>query len=157
MSEPTIRFEGVEETLAALTALPKNIVKFTFAKAFAAAALPMVEAMTTRCPVDTGELKDSIETTIRINREGEGGFVAVGFQDKGGTAKNRWEASKARWLEYGHREIPPRDKGTQNVEGFVQPHPFMRPALAASADEAIEAFQDKVATELEAWNGANQK
>jgi hypothetical protein len=178
MTGPAITVTGLEDTLKALTELPNRIVKHAFARAFAAAAVPMVETMTVRTPVDTGDLKEHIQSKIGINSDGKGGTLEVGFYptsititDAGGKKHRRQDStasSKARFVEYGHREVSHATKaGLEAQAGVdsrgrkkktkyrellsgsgvdsVQPHPFMRPSLETSSEAAVEAFNDSLA------------
>ena len=185
-----INVTGIEEACAALTELPNRMVKNTFAKALAASAVPIVEAMEARCPVDTGDLKQHIQTKIGINSDGKGGSVDVGFfstsitvTDALGKKHRRQDAgavSVSRFVEYGHRQVSHATKAALEGQAGkdsrgrtikhkyrallaasgasqVQPHPFMRPALITSADEAVEAFVDSVAASVIAEDMSSQK
>jgi len=129
-----------------LTAAPKRIAKAAFARALAAAAVPVVEALEPRIPsrnnlfdeenfkplegtAESGTLKDALVTDVSIDAEGKGGRASIGFGSKGYIAN---------FVEYGHHMIG--HAPDKKELGDVQPHPFMRPAAAASGEDSIEAF-----------------
>jgi HK97 gp10 family phage protein len=128
-----ITVSGIEEVCAALDKMPQRLVKGAYAKALTAASVPVVEALTARTPVDTGDLAAHIKTDIAINAQGKGGRVQVGFGTKGHVA---------RFVEFGHHMIG--HEPTKKELGTVQPHPFMRPATETAADAAVEAFADSI-------------
>jgi HK97 gp10 family phage protein len=134
VADELIKVTGIEEVCAWLKAAPKNIVKGAYVKGLAAAAVPVVEALEAATPQDTGKLKESIVFDIALDADGNGGVLSVGFSGEEGHIAN--------FVEYGHRMIghKPRKKDL----GEVKPHPFMRPAAAASADDAIEAFAQSI-------------
>jgi HK97 gp10 family phage protein len=118
MPTASINVTGLEETCAALSELPTRIVKHTFARAFAAAAVPISETMRTRCPVDTGDLREHVQSKIGINSDGKGGTLEVGFYpgtvtvtvmtEQGPKKRRRQDgsaSSKARFVEFGHRQV----------------------------------------------------
>jgi HK97 gp10 family phage protein len=140
MNELGIQIEGLDNCITQLEGLPARIVKGAFGQALAAGAIPIVEALETRTPVDTGLLKESIQSEISISSEGKGGSLAVGFGKQG---------QIARLVEVGHRAVGHKPNKTDTGK-VVQPHPFMRPALAASQQEAIEAFKTRLLASIEA-------
>jgi len=132
--EFSISISGIEETLAMLTAAPKNVAKAAFGKALTAAAVPVVQALDAHTPVEHGDLKAHVMTDVALDPEGRGGVAQVGYGKEG------W---KARLVEYGHRQIGHKPKNKD--EGVVRSHPFMRPAAAESGEAAIEAFGGSLA------------
>src|SRR4051794_31704975 len=131
--EFNITVSGIDDVCKELSELPKSITKNVFARALAAAAVPVVQALRARCPVATGELRDHITTDIQIHAEGKGGTAQVGFGNEG---------YKARFIEYGHRIVghAPNHKEL----GAVESKPFMRPATVASAEASITEFAEVV-------------
>jgi HK97 gp10 family phage protein len=108
-------------------------VRRGFTRALTAAAVPVFEAIDARCPVDTGEMKGQLKTVIEIDEQARGGTASLGY----GTGIN---GHKSNWVEYGHRLAGHKPK--LKDMGAVQPHPFMRPAAAESAEAAIDAFAE---------------
>jgi HK97 gp10 family phage protein len=131
---PDIKISGIEEVCRNLDGLPKSIVKQAFARALTAACVPIVQELNTRTPEDTGDLVDHLMTDIAIDSEGRGGMASIGFGKEG------W---KARLVEYGHRAVGHRP-AKKDTGKMVQSHAFMRPAVAAAAEDAIEAFSESI-------------
>src|SRR5579872_4066390 len=138
MADLGIDIVGLENCISQLTALPQRIVKHAFGKALAASAVPIVEALEARTPVDTGLLRSSIKSDITVSPEGKGGRLNVGFGKQG---------FRARMVEFGHRAVghKPDKKDSGKV---VSAHPFMRPATAASQEAATEAFKESLIKSL---------
>lgn len=153
------RVEGIDETVAMLKAKPKAIVASGYVKALQAGSAPIVAELVSRAPVgsttrwndetfsefeDTtghGTLKTSVVVEIVLDSEFRGGYAKIGFGAQG---------HKALWLEYGHRLVVGKKKTGQKVIGFVKPHPFMRAAASATADRAIQVFQEELISTLKA-------
>ena len=132
-----IKISGIDEVQALLKAAPARIVRNSFARALAAAAVPVVQALTPRIPVRTGDLAEHLMTDIAIDADGRGGSAQIGFGKEG------W---KARLVETGHRMVDPHNPKTEYAP--VVAHPFMGPAASASADAAVEAFTEVMADSL---------
>jgi hypothetical protein len=126
-----ITVSGIEDVCRALTHAPARIAKLSFARGLAAAAVPIVEAIEARVPVGTGKLKESVMSDIQVDTGGDWGSLKVGFKGR--------QAGKARWLEYGHRQIGHAPNNT-NKGQIIPPHPFLRSAFETSAPEALEDF-----------------
>jgi HK97 gp10 family phage protein len=138
--EVEITISGIEEVCEGLTTAPSRIVKHGFAKALTAAAVPIVEALEARTPIETGDLKKHVMTEITVNADSTGGRSKVGFGRFGYIA---------RFVEFGHRSIAHKNgKDSKAVLGEVQAHPFMRPAASTSAESAIEAFSESLGDSL---------
>jgi len=131
--EFSITISGIEETCAMLDKAPRNIVKAAYARALTAAAVPVVEALEARTPVEHGDLKAAVVTDVAIDAVGKGGFASIGFGKEGHVAN---------FVEYGHRMVT--HKPNKRTVGAVIAHPFMRPAAAASAEAAVDAFCESV-------------
>lgn len=125
-----IDIRGIEETIRELERAPERIVKGAFARALTASAAVIMKAVNPRTPVEHGDLKAALTFDVAIDSQGRGGVAKIGFGKLG------W---KARLVEYGHRMIG--HKPGKKQSGQVTAHPFMRPALETSAEEAIEAFR----------------
>lgn len=141
MGDFQIDVRGIDETCEALTRMPKRMVKASFAKALAAAAVPVSNAVAARAAKHrvTGKMVNSQVTVIEVDPEGKGGRVSIGFGKEG---------YKARLVEFGHRMVTHKPK---HVEvGQVTPQPFMRPAAAESAEESVEEFDRSLNEDIEA-------
>jgi HK97 gp10 family phage protein len=105
-----------------------------------AAAQVIEEELAARTPVETGELKGAIVSTVEVAPSGTSGIAKVGFGK---------ETYKARWVEFGHRQVGPGSKKSERKElGFTPAHPFLRPAAEASREAARDAFLAAVQKEL---------
>ena len=136
--EFAITVKGVEDTCKGLDQLPRSMVKHAFAKALAAASVPVVRALQARTPKLTGDLVEHITTEISIDAQGRGGRADTGFGKEG------W---KARLVEYGHRMVG--HKPDRKEIGLVAAHVFMAPATSDSADAAVEAFDESLRDSVE--------
>jgi len=130
---------GIEEVQRLLTQAPKNVVAHGFLKALTAGANVIADAVEVRTPVkaedtggilDKGVLRESLMIRTEIDSQFRGGRSQIGFGANGVVAG---------WLEWGHALRSHKSSGKKDL-GFVKARPFMRPALAASADAAIAAF-----------------
>lgn len=141
MGDFRINIRGIDETCDALTRMPKRMVKTSFAKALAAAAVPVSQALAVRAAKHrvTGEMIAHQVSEIEVDAEGKGGRVSIGFGNQG---------YKARLVEFGHRMVTHEPK---HVEvGLVMPQPFMRPAAADAAEASVEAFDNSLTEDVEA-------
>jgi len=137
-----IQITGVEEACRMLDELPPRVVKQAFARALTAACVPIVRELEVRTPESVkaatsdqyGKLKADIRTDIQIDASGKGALAQIWFAKKDYVA---------RFVEYGHRLLSHgHSKDSRKELGNVQPHPFIRPAAAAGADAAVEAFSE---------------
>lgn len=118
---------------------PKEVVPGALLSGLRAGGQVIEEHMAGRVPDKTGDLLSDLGTTITLDSDFRGGIAQVGFTSA--------QAHKAGWVEYGHRMVSHEPDKAEI--GQVQPHPFMRPAADASAEEAVEAFTETVMAELE--------
>lgn len=132
-----VKITGIEEVQKMLAEAPKNVVQLGYGRALTAGINVFAGALASRTPVRSGKLAASLVIAVEVDSDARGGAAAVGFGKQGHVAN---------WVEYGHRMVghAPNKKET----GAVLPHPFMRPAFDASADEALQAFQDSLVTTL---------
>lgn len=160
MAQDLITITGIEEVQKMLAAAPKSVVARGYAKALGAGIGVIRAELDIRTPVlasdlhtvavkggkHPGDLKRALMTEVELDSNFRGGVAAAGYGKLGYIAN---------MVEYGHRIVRAgfyvnsrgkRRKGT--VTGNVPPHPFMRPAFDISADEAVEAFANSLATTL---------
>lgn len=132
------------DVLEALRALPQELAQDKGAVRWAlygAAALIRDEARA-RAPIDTGRLRRSLIVVARRGRGLRRGVVAYRVTHRRGRragtekgaqwvqAYSRLDAYYAPWVEYGTSKMPAR--------------PFMRPALAARADDAVALAVERI-------------
>ena len=157
-SDEMVTITGLAQVQMALTTAPARLVKNAFARALAAACVPVVRELELRTPVSaknelfndetfspiagtgTGDLKSALMSDIAINSEGKGGIGRVGFGKQG---------YKARLVETGHRMIGHKP-GLKDLGKPVPPHPFMAQAAVAAADAAMGAFAEALIKALKA-------
>lgn len=160
--EFSMHIAGIEEVCAMLTNAPKLIAKNAFARAGAAAAVPVAELLEEMSPImedgsvhhypPPGAVKAHVTTDVALDADGKGVVVQVGFGRLGFVA---------RMVEYGHRMVshwqskklvsdPGKRKRYRKSGGHVDlkkpvpAYPFMRPTAAGSGEDAIEAFAQSV-------------
>jgi hypothetical protein len=135
MSNSPATVEGIDEVIAMLDQAPRVIVAGAFLKALQAAARVMSIELAIRTPSDpnhteiTDKLNESQVTEIILDSQLRGGTVDIGFGKNGHIAL---------WVEFGHRMVG--HKPGKKLLGQVAAMPFMRPALDASYEKAVEAF-----------------
>ncbi len=132
-----IQIRGIEEVCALLDSAPSRIVKHAFARALAAAAVPIVQELEARAPAHTGDMKAHLIADIAVDQDGKGGQAQIGFGKQGYIA---------RLVEFGHRMIGHRPN--KKELGSVPCHPFMRPAAEAAAQAAVDAFTESMQESL---------
>jgi HK97 gp10 family phage protein len=132
------------DVIEALRAIPDDLARDKGALRFAmygAAALIRDEARA-RAPEDTGRLKRSLIVVARRGRGVRRGVIAYRVTHRRGRrsgrergrqwveAYSRLDAYYAPWVEYGTAKMAAR--------------PFMRPALAARADDAVKLAAERL-------------
>jgi hypothetical protein len=136
MPTELIKITGLAEVQQTLRNMPRTLAAQAFFDALRAGVEPIMREVAARTPEasegehkeDQTHLIDALMCEIEIDSQGRGGHAAVGFGREG---------RKALWVEYGHNLVG-HEPGKKLI-GSVAPHPFMRPAADASADEAIAA------------------
>lgn len=168
--------KGLKELDAYLSALPKNMQKGAYRAGLTAAAKPIRDEARLRAPKQTGKMAKAIKTgsarqnpdgtfLISIRLDGEHSFLGL-FHEYGvsphliaatGKGEGRVAVRKASEgtgkVQNGVMKI-----GNKFVSGILThpghaAHPFMRPALDAKADEAVQAFAAKIRAYLEGKTG----
>ena len=135
--EFSVNISGIEEVCALLADAPKDLVRRTFTKALTAACVPVIQTLNSTTPELTGDMIDHLVTDIAVRTDGTGATAQIGYGSEG------W---KARLVEYGHRMVGHRPG--LKLLGHVVAHPFMRPAVASSAEAAVEEFAESVQNSL---------
>jgi HK97 gp10 family phage protein len=139
----SIKVDGLAELDAKLKLLPEEIAKKLFRKALRESGRVIQKEVQSRAPVKVedsgaksnslppGALKADIKTRVSVSPEKGGGSVSIGPGKK--------TAHVARWVENGHNIVghkPNKKKSGKKTKA----RPFMRPALDASAQKAVETF-----------------
>nr|WP_086491266.1 HK97-gp10 family putative phage morphogenesis protein [Novosphingobium panipatense] len=168
--------KGLSDLDAFLSALPKRMQKQGIRQGLTAAAAPIRDEARARAPKKSGKMAKAIKTgsprqnhdgtfSVSIRLVGEHAFLGSFFEwgvqahliARTGAGEGRVAVRKAaegkgkistKPIKIGDRFI----SGIINHPGFAA-HPFMRPALDAKADEAIQAFATKVRSFIEGKTG----
>jgi HK97 gp10 family phage protein len=136
--EAGITISGIAETAAMLDELPRYIVLHGFNEGLHAAAEVIEREMRPRIPVHEGELKAALMHEVTLDSNYRGGIASVGFGNMG---------MRAFWVEFGHAMVG--HKPGKKALGQVPAHPFMRPAVFASQEAAIDAFAASIRKTVE--------
>ncbi|ATQ75087.1 hypothetical protein CR152_11555 [Massilia violaceinigra] len=149
MADSNIR--GGRELSALLSTLPAKLEKNVMRSALRAGAVVIREEAKANVPVDQGLLKKS----IRVSTGAKRGVLTATVKAGGRMAPH------AHLVEYGTRphKIEPTNAEALSISGTpfrsvehpgARPQPFMRPALDATAPQAIEAVAAQVRKRLTA-------
>lgn len=170
-----IQVSGIEETCRNLSELVDAVKIGALTKGLAAGAEVIEREVWRRTPIDMKAAMNSahggkgiplaakLQYDIVVDSRGRGGVASIHFGDLGHIAL---------WVEYGHQQVShatgkvkamtTNKRGKQvrrwrllgkEVIGQVRPRPFMRPASAAVADQAVEAFWNAVQQVLSEYSG----
>lgn len=127
----TFTMQGLSEVQSALRKLPDAMQDQALTKASIDGALVIQEEAQVLVPVDTGQLRNSIVVSRTYKHKGRRhrirGAVVVGIEGAG--------RFYAHLVEFGYSKKGPR--------------PFMRPALANKAEEALRAMGQQLGREIE--------
>jgi HK97 gp10 family phage protein len=167
---------GLKELDAFLSALPKNMQKAAYRQALTAAAAPIRDEAKLLAPKESGKMAKAIKTgsprqnpdgtfSISIRLDGEHSFLGL-FHEYGvrphliaSTGKGEGRVAVRKAFEgNGTINAGVMRIGDDFVSGIIShpghsAHPFMRPALDAKADEAVQAFAAKIRSYLEGKTG----
>ena len=144
MSEQHVK--GLSELNDFLQTLPVKLEKNILRSALRAGAKVTQQQAIANVPFKSGDLKKS----IKIGTRARGGRV---------TAMVRTKLWYAKWVEYGTRahNIAAKKGGWLSFGGIfakevmhpgAKPHPFLRPALDATAAAAVVAVGEKIKSRL---------
>jgi HK97 gp10 family phage protein len=138
-----IKITGMEEVFRKIDSLPKKLSQAPIKAALEAATVPVLDAIETNTPVETGELKAALTHDIQSGEYLEGATSRISFGDG-------IEGEIARWVEFGHRTVTGVSKKALE-DGLlklkiekVPANPFMRTSLAESSEAAVEAFNNSL-------------
>lgn len=147
-----VKIKGFAELDKALAELPAKIEKNIIRSALRAAAKITEAEAKRQVPVRTGKLRDSIRVSTKLVKGKPLATVTAGASKKGGPFY-------AHLVEFGAKAHFIKPKKAKSLflagvfrEGVDHPgarkHPFMRPALDASAQAAVLAFGNQVKARL---------
>jgi len=135
-----VAISGLKETQQMLVELPLDLTRGSMGPALIAGSVVLQENLLVNAPVGHGPhpefapLQETIVTDVEV--ENLSGIASTGFGDSGPVAE---------WNEYGHRIVTHsgRDTGLSTA-----PNPFMRKTTDESADAAIDAFCDRLLSDV---------
>ncbi|MGP1675928.1 MAG: HK97-gp10 family putative phage morphogenesis protein [Burkholderiales bacterium] len=144
--QDTQHIKGLSDLNKFLQDLPVKLEKNILRSALRAGAKVMQTQAKANVPVQSGDLKKS----IKIGTRARGGRVTASVKTK------LWYA---KWVEYGTRahNIAAKKNGWLSFMGIfakevmhpgAKPHPFLRPALDATASAAVIAVGEKIKSRL---------
>lgn len=127
-----VSLNGLEEKL---NQIGPKLAKAALRKALKAGAQILEDEVKIRAPVDSGDLRDSISTVVKISSKFENGRASVGPAYDTQLSKQGKDTSQdpgvyGKWVELGldSRNYPR--------------HQFLRPAFDSKAQEAVEKFAE---------------
>jgi hypothetical protein len=133
-----LRITGLVETQQMLRDVPADIQAGIGAGMIAAGAVIQQELYRNAPRIQEGgksefqPLHSSLVTDVEINAEENYAVASTGFGDAGPVAL---------WNEYGHRIVSRRGKDSGET---TEPNPFMRRSTDNCAEDAIDAFCDRI-------------
>ncbi|RZU39327.1 HK97-gp10 family putative phage morphogenesis protein [Edaphobacter modestus] len=158
----SIDIKGLSETKAMLENLSTKAADAAIRTALRAGAAIEVAAIEERAPVNEtgggtlppGALANDISVTM--TRSDQGNIAAI-------VGPGKLTRHAANWVEYGHRMVTGgrstviksgrnagKTKGPGSAVGDVDPHPFIRPAFEATAEQVAQTIADTLAEEVTA-------
>lgn len=146
-----IRTIGGQSLSAALEQISQKLARNTLKRAVHRGAEVIADEARLLAPHETGKLRDAIVVRKRspggvptavIQIEGDHSFLAI--MAEYGTMPHKIDVKKAEALKLGDKVI----EGPVLHSG-AKPHPFMRPAFDAKADDAVTAVSNYLADEIE--------
>lgn len=137
-----IRISGLEQVQRRLREAPRKLVAGAYAKAINQSIGVLAAEVEARTPEGPeGLLKESVITEGEVDEQGRGAYAVCSFSKEVSERSEKPMDLIAYWVEYGHQQVSHDGKKTdRHVIGHVPAHPFMRPALDAAGDRAIEVF-----------------
>jgi HK97 gp10 family phage protein len=168
--------KGLAQLDAFLSAFPQRMQKQAIRQALTAAAAPVRDEARVRAPRKSGKMAKAIKTgsprqnqdgtfSVSIRLVGDHAYLGAFFEfgvsahliARTGAGQGKVAIRNAAEGK-GKVSARPMKIGDRYVSGIIQhpgfaAHPFMRPALDAKADEAIQAFANKIRAYLEGKTG----
>ena len=149
MSAIEINVKNVDGIVASLKALPASVASNAVRKAVKIAGEPIEGAMANRAPVRFGILRNSLTTQLVSLRDKLTFVCRVGVRSKVSVPidiRTRGKNKGEMWSETPTRYVKVVEFGSSTREAT----PFMRPALRASARNAVGAFTAEMENQIDA-------
>ena len=169
--------KGIKETMAFLQAFPARIQKGAVRSALTAAAKPVRDQARANAPKESGQMAKAIKTgSPRIERDGTvsikvrlagkhsylGRFIEYGVAPHFIRAGDSGLSPRKLTQKAGREGSTAADGALKIGQNFVTgavlhpgfaPKPFLRPALDIRADDAVQAFADRLRSYLKDKTG----
>ena len=168
----TVEVKGLQELKARLDALPKEVAQRGLRRAVAAGASVIRAAAKKAAPVAAGPIRrgggketapgtlqrGAMAKFIKAESNDTQVFYIVGFRQGKRQQKSNRDAFYASWVEFGHKIVPRRGKGARKgtlarnrrqATASVPPHPYFAPAWEANKQNALDAIQKRLTSELQ--------
>lgn len=151
MSEPVISIgvTGIDQCVAALNALPPKLAEGGMVRAVKKAGAVILATAKTLCPVRFGFLRDALNSRAKKMRDGKTFICAIGVPR--GLARipidviSRGPRRGQTLYAIPSHEAVFVEKGTSTREAT----PFLRPAIASEAVNAVDVFQIEMEKEID--------
>lgn len=176
-----LKIDGIEKALTSFTEIARRVPQKVARKTLLKASTPVIKAarqnLEARIESKTGNLMESLKTgqarKFRKGRQGKPGYVVIG---------PGWpKGAHAHLVEYGHRVVTGKRHGRASnadaiaqaalggedvaalvadpaahgraVAGFVQPRPFMRPAIDSTTGQVRTIIETELRRMFESEAG----
>ena len=130
----SMKITGLSDLGRNLKALEEKVQGQVLRRAVEAGAQPVLESAKSNAPVDTGQLRDSLEITTSLKEGTAVASVGTGEKDYQG------ETFYASFVEYGH---------TTKQGKHVPPKPFLRPAFDSNKERSMGIIVDELKRGIE--------
>lgn len=158
-----VKVEGLKELDKALGELTKATARNTLRRALIAAGEPMRARAAANAPVRTGQLRQSIKISSRVdNRAGKREYAATlaGGGTKAQAVQALRDARRAKGIGESFAEVfigPERGSKRLAIKSIVQefgnsrqtPRPYMRPAFDSEAGNVLGRVRSELSREID--------
>lgn len=151
----TIKIEGLRELEAALSQFTKATQRRVLERVLKKAAKPIEAAAKQAAPVDTGELKRSIKTTVLRTNAGKAAFAEAmrGGASRKEAARAAREANRAAKGQGASAVVRVQAKARHAIFaefGTVKmaAQPFMGPAFRSKSSTSLASIRDDLKAEI---------
>jgi hypothetical protein len=139
-----IEVRGLAELQTTLLNMPINASRIAMREALIAGGTVFLDEIEATIPRLTGELAGDMVIVAKVGSDLSKNFCEVGPAYIPGRTKDSEDDPGVfiKFLEFGHRS--PSGKNGKSKGTMIPPHPLMRPAFAAGADRALQAFVEVI-------------
>ena len=142
-----ITLTGLAEVQRRLREAPAHIAVLAFAKALNRGAGVIAGEIEQRAEAlkessSQTRLAEHVIVRVEVDTDKRGGIALVGFDKSIDERTGITQDTKALWVEYGHRLVGHKPGKKLLANSPVKPTPFMRQAVNAAAERAIEVMAE---------------